>query len=409
MATFPTLIPSTSQVAPGAWPVSAISSLNGAESRIRQGSAEIGRPLQLTFTNVTESDFLAILSHYRGQRSGFDPFGFNTATLAADLTPAGYAWLYASRPQVVDEHANVFTVSCEFKSEPRGLVTALGEAWRTLATTLTLGARDGGAVYGTPAAWVTGTTTLEIGVRFDGTGSNGVPWITSATTLTTGARSGRLGSEGALWETSATTLYPQARISSGVPALLLGAAPATDFAGWSRVVNADADDANTSFGSWPFTFYLAGTGYTACFPGSNGYATFGSGSTSFNNLSASVPALPKIMFGAADLSWQRLYTQTGSGYARFRWEGHSARTGATPGTSTRIVEVTFWQSDGVFQLIEIRTGNFASPSSSQPFMVASASAAYASATTLGANQSWVFRGNADGTSWTLFADSSVIG
>ena len=165
MATFPTLSPSTSQVAPGAWPVSAISSLNGAETRIRQGSAEIGRPLQLTFTNVTESDFLAILSHYRGQRSGFDPFGFNTATLAADLTPAGYAWLYASRPQVVDEHANVFTVSCEFKSEPRGLVVAPGKEWRTPTTTLTPGARASGAAIGASAAWVTGSTTLEIGAR----------------------------------------------------------------------------------------------------------------------------------------------------------------------------------------------------------------------------------------------------
>ena len=409
MATFPTLTPSTSQVVPGGWPVSTISGLSGAEARIRQGSAEIGRRLQFTFVNVSESDFLAILSHYRGQRSGFDPFGFNTATLAADLTPAGYAWLYASRPQVVDDHANCFTVSCEFKSEPRGLVTALGEAWRTLTTTLTPGARDGGAVYGTPAAWVTGTTTLEIGVRFGGVGSLGVPWITNATSLTAGARSGRLGSEGVLWETSATTLRPQARISSGTDAPLLGSAPATDFTGWSRVVNANADDTNTSFSSWPFTFYLAGTGYTACFPGSNGYATFGSSSTQYSSLSASNPALPKLMFGAADLSWQRLYTQTGSGYARFRWEGHSAASGATPGTSTRIVEVTFWQSDGVFQLIEIRTGNFASPSSSQPFMVASASTAYASATTLGANQSWVFRGNADGTSWSLLANSFVIG
>jgi hypothetical protein len=152
MAAFPTLTPSASQVTPGAWPVATISSLSGAESRIRQGSAQIGRRLQLTFTNVTEANFLAILNHYQGQRSGFDSFGFNTATLAADLTPAGYAWLYASRPQVVDEHADVFTVACEFKAEPRGLVVAMGKTWRS-------------------------------GGRFDrvGSGSNGVPWVTSQT------------------------------------------------------------------------------------------------------------------------------------------------------------------------------------------------------------------------------------
>jgi len=384
MATFPTLTPSAAPITPGAWPVATISSLSGAESRIRQGSAQIGRRLQLTFTNVTEANFLAILNHYRGQRSGFDSFGFDPTTLAADLTPAGYAWLYTSRPQVVDEHADVFTVVCEFKAEPRGLVVAMAEAWRTLATTLTPGARDGGAVYGTPAAWVTGSTTLEIRSRFNGVGSNGVPWITTA-----------------------TTLRPLTYALPGVQAPLLGAGPATDFTGWSRVVNANADDANVLFDSWPFTFYLDGTGYTACYPGSNGYATFGSGSSIYAPISANSPALPKIMFGSGDRSWQRLYTQTDSGYARFRWEGNSANGGATPGASPRIVEVTFWKLNNGRQAIEVRTGNYSSPGSSQPFMVATASTAYASATTLGANQSWVFEGNADGTSWTLFADSYV--
>jgi hypothetical protein len=417
MAAFPTLTPSAAPITPGAWPVATIGSLNGAESRTRQGSAQIGRRLQLTFTNVTEANFLAILNHYRGQRSGFDSFGFDPTTLAADLTPAGYAWLYASRPQVVDEHADVFTVVCEFKAEPRGLVVAIGKAWRSAQTSLTRNVAPG-------VQWVNGQSTFlpGTGARFAAgsrwetstvfapqSSSMGVAWATSATTLTAGARSERAPSDGVLWATSATTLYPQARISSGTVAPLLGAVPATSFVGWTRAVNANGDDTNVSFGSWPFTFYLAGTGYTACFPGSNGYATFGSDSSNYGSLSASNPAFPKLMFGAGDLSWQRLYRQTGNGYARFRWEGHSTTFGATPGTSTRIVEVTFWQSDGVFQLIEVRTGNFASPGSTQPFMVASASTAYASATTLGANQSWVFKGNADGTSWTLFADSYVVG
>jgi hypothetical protein len=168
MAAFPTLTPSAAPITPGAWPVATISSLSGAESRIRQGSAQIGRRLQLTFANITEANFLAILNHYRGQRSGFDSFGFNTATLAADLTPAGYAWLYASRPQVVDEHADVFTVVCEFKAEPRGLVVAIGKTWRTLATTLTPGARDGGIVYGPGTAWMTSSTTFVPGERTNG-------------------------------------------------------------------------------------------------------------------------------------------------------------------------------------------------------------------------------------------------
>jgi hypothetical protein len=190
MATFPSLAPSAAPITPGAWPVLAFSSLNGAESRIRQGSAQVGRRLQLTFSNITEASFLAILAHYQGQRSGFDPFGFDATTLAADLTPSGHAWLYASRPQVVDEHLDVFTVVCEFKSEPRGLVVAAGDCWRTGATTLTVGAIADSRGVAAGKQWATTSTALNPGARSTGIGSNGVAWATSASTLTTGTRLG---------------------------------------------------------------------------------------------------------------------------------------------------------------------------------------------------------------------------
>jgi hypothetical protein len=176
MATFPSLAPSAAPITPGAWPVSALNSLNGAESRIRQGSAQIGRRLQLTFANITEANFLAILAHYQGQRSGFDPFGFDTATLAADLTPAGHAWLYASRPQVVDEHLDVFTVVCEFKSEPRGLVVAPGKMWRTPKTVLGKSTSEG-------VMLATIETTFAPGVANSGIGSKGVNLATGSTLL----------------------------------------------------------------------------------------------------------------------------------------------------------------------------------------------------------------------------------
>lgn len=190
MATFPALTPSDAPITPGAWPATAHKSLNGAESSIRHGSAEIRRTWRPTFVNITEANFLAILSHYRGQRSGFDSFGFTTTTLAADLTPAGFAWLYASRPQVVDQHADCFTVQCEFRCEPRGLVVAPGKAWRTGATTFTPGSRTGGIVYGPSVAWVTPSTTFAPGDRlgFYG-GANGVSWATAATTFAPGSRS----------------------------------------------------------------------------------------------------------------------------------------------------------------------------------------------------------------------------
>jgi len=161
MAQFPALSPTAAPITFGAVPVTTANSLNGSESRIRHGTAEIGRRLRLTFENVSESDFLAILGHYRDQRGGFDSFGFSTTTLAAALTPSGYAWLYASPPQVVDEHTNVFTVACEFHAEPRGLVVAPGDTWRSFFSTFTPGAANGGISYGASAAWVTSSTTFR--------------------------------------------------------------------------------------------------------------------------------------------------------------------------------------------------------------------------------------------------------
>jgi hypothetical protein len=193
MATFPALTPSEAPITPGAWPATEHKSLNGAEASIRHGSAEIGRTWRPRFINITETDFLAILNHYRGQRSGFDSFGFTTTTLAADLTPAGFAWLYASRPQVVDQHRDSFTVQCEFKCEPRGLVVVPGKTWRTQATTFTIGGRGGDTVFGRSAAWATSSTTFTPGDR---TGryvvADGVNWATSSTTLTRGDRSNGL-------------------------------------------------------------------------------------------------------------------------------------------------------------------------------------------------------------------------
>jgi hypothetical protein len=198
MATFPLLKPSAAPITPGAWPVSAIGSLNGAESRIRQGSTQIGRRLRLTFTNITEANLLAILAHYRSQRSGFDSFGFDTTTLAADRTPAGHAWIYASPPQVIDEHLDVFTVQCEFKAEPRGLVVAMGKTWRSAQTSLTRNAAPGKDWVSNAGAFLPGT-----GARF----AAGVRWVTDSTICApqnTGA--------GKLLVTSATTLAPGTRV-----------------------------------------------------------------------------------------------------------------------------------------------------------------------------------------------------
>ena len=110
---------------------------------------------------------------------------------------------------------------------------------------------------------------------------------------------------------------------------------------WTVLQNASADDAAVAV-PLPFTWTFNGTGYTTAYFGSNLYITFGAGSGNYSGLSASNPTYNKIMFNAADRSFQRVaYLTSGTNYVRVRFEG-GAGTSATPGASPVIFEVTFF-------------------------------------------------------------------
>lgn len=161
---FPALIPSAAPITPGTWASSSIQSLSGGRTVTRVSSAEVGRRLQLTFPNITEEHFLWIRNHYRGHRSRFDLFSFNTATVPAAQSPSGQLWRWAGPPKVTDDHADVFTVVCEFIAQPRLLVQLRSAAWRTGETTLTRGAMTGVAQHlRDGVALTTTTTTLSPG------------------------------------------------------------------------------------------------------------------------------------------------------------------------------------------------------------------------------------------------------
>lgn len=203
--------------------------------------------------------------------------------------------------------------------------------------------------------------------------------------------------------------YTPESVETGTEAPLLGASGAVDFTGWTRIQNANVDDANIEVTGWPFTFTLAGTGYTSGFVGSNSYITFGAGNNQFSSLSASNPILPKIHFGAADNSYQRIYTKSdvtskNNKVMRIRYEGNG-NTSGTIGAPGIVAEFAFFEPalDGT-QLIELRIGNH--NRTSGLFMIASASSSYASAT-IAANSSWVFVGDSAGTSWTLTSNRYV--
>lgn len=182
-----------------------------------------------------------------------------------------------------------------------------------------------------------------------------------------------------------------------------GAYPPTG--SWTGIQNASVDDAFLTI-ALPFTFYLAGTGYTTTYMGSNSYLTFSAGSTIFSGLSASVPALPKFMFGAADNSYQRVSRFAfGTDYQRIRYEGTAATSGSV-GSPNIVLEITLFNPNvmGGKNVLELLVGNHSRLTGVRN--VANASTAYATYT-LSQNQSYVFEGNSDGTSWTIYTGYNV--
>lgn len=69
---------------------------------------------------------------------------------------------------------------------------------------------------------------------------------------------------------------------------------------------------NNDDGFWdiplPFNIQYLGNPYSNVFVGTNMYLTFGAGSVLYSGISVSSPNLPKIMWGAADNSVQRIYS-----------------------------------------------------------------------------------------------------
>jgi len=80
---------------------------------------------------------------------------------------------------------------------------------------------------------------------------------------------------------------------------------------WTSLQNASVDDAFVSVTIASTTFF--GTSRTTAYIGSNAYITFGAGSALYSGLSATVPAVDKFMFNAADRSYQRVAYLTAGG------------------------------------------------------------------------------------------------
>ena len=179
-------------------------------------------------------------------------------------------------------------------------------------------------------------------------------------------------------------------------------------ASWTGIQNVSVDD-NFLTINLPFTFYIAGSGYTQTFMGSNSYLTFSAGASEYGNLGqlgATRPPVPKFHFGSADNSYQRVSRfayQTD--YQRIRYEGTAATSG-TVGSPNIVLEITLFNPNvmGGRNVLELLVGNHSRLTGAR--MVASSTTQYATYT-LAQNQSYVFEGNSDGTSWTIYTGYNV--
>jgi hypothetical protein len=124
-----------------------------------------------------------------------------------------------------------------------------------------------------------------------------------------------------VWNASGTTttFYSGYQYINGVAtaagsiAPSLGASSAGSWppTNWTSLQNADVDDNFVSVTISSTTFF--GTSRTTAYIGSNAYITFGAGSALYSGLSATVPAVDKFMFNAADRSYQRVAYLTAGG------------------------------------------------------------------------------------------------
>jgi len=98
----------------------------------------------------------------------------------------------------------------------------------------------------------------------------------------------------------------------------------------------------------PFNIEYAGITTNKVYPGTNTYITFTGGSSAYQSLSYSNPALPKIMISCADNSCQRLYYGTEGSSPdrtyRIRFEGHNSSSGGVLGSPTMVYEAVFYEN-----------------------------------------------------------------
>ncbi len=205
------------------------------------------------------------------------------------------------------------------------------------------------------------------------------------------------GAEVNPWEINDGSVYSPA-ISAG-SAVLLGAG------GMTQLVSVGQDDAFQTL-TLPFYFSIAQYQTKTWYICSNTFINVLTSSTSYSGFAGNFPAVPKFFLGAADNSWQRVWSQSGTNYFRIRYEG-TASTSGTVGSPNIVYEFTFFKAMGNKQYIQVVFGPHSR--STGAFGVASSSAYFVNGGTITPNSSYVFESDLKGENWVMTPNSKIIG
>ena len=99
MAVFPSIKPNTRSLGLGNTPQLVYAGTSQATIRFLKNTKRVGQTLELSFSNITESQMNAIFDHFNGQEGTLIPFtlpseiwtGYNSVPISA----VDYEWRYA--------------------------------------------------------------------------------------------------------------------------------------------------------------------------------------------------------------------------------------------------------------------------------------------------------------------------
>jgi hypothetical protein len=118
---FPSQRPTSREFNAGDWPTKTFKAQNGVEIRILYGDQRTNMTLSLTYSNITDANAEAFLTHYRETRGTYSTFTIPTEAKAGwtgsadeiDATPWNNRWRYSGPPTVTSVKQGRSTVKVD--------------------------------------------------------------------------------------------------------------------------------------------------------------------------------------------------------------------------------------------------------------------------------------------------------